>query len=228
MIIMSYTPRHGGGQKKTDSRVELTANRRAERHSASDNKGKSKAIVISLLVVFSAAIIVALFFLLKPAVAPESTSAATDYSTESATIAAYSGSYTSPNSVLQYSGGEIPTSGSRHDVTVAPDGGADAMEIIGTWYVDEWTAYIFDGYGRGVMLASNNNYTFAYSAQNGQLVVDYDDDKGMDTEYTYILSGDNLTLKRGNSEYKLTKEIVHEQTQTPTQTQPEEQTQGQQ
>lgn len=224
MDYMSYTPKHGGGQKKA-SQTDKTA---VESKSANTAPARPKAdvltktLVIVLLIFFVAGIIVAAIFLFKPA-APQTdddntvATYAYDQSSTAAATSAYSGSYTSSNPVLQYSGGEIPTSGARHDVNVIADGGVDAMEIIGTWHVDKWTSYVFDGYGRGVMLTSNDNYTFAYSAQDGLLTVDYDNDKGMDTEYTYVLNGDKLILKRGNNEYKLTRELEQEQTQEPSQ-----------
>ena len=227
MSHMSYTPKHGG-KKKTSKPTEPSDISSVEPFTP-QNKKRAKIVAIILLVLFAAGIILALIFIIKPVFATEETPAATEASapahTEAATVVENTGSYTSSNPVLQYSDGEIPTSGERHDVTVAADGGADAMEIIGTWYVDKWTAYIFDGYGRGVMLTSNDNYTFAYSAQYGQLIVDYDNDKGMDTEYSYILDGDKLTLKRGKNEYKLTRELEQEQTQEPTAAPTQEQTQ---
>lgn len=223
---MSYSPKHGSGKKQSSKPAESTDSSSVEPFTP-QNKKRAKIVAILLLVLFAAGIIVALFFIIKPKLAPDKVTATESYTVQATAPAGseYSGSYTSSSPVLQYSNGEIPTSGERHDVTVISGGGPDAMEIIGTWYVDEWTGYIFDGYGRGVMLTSNDNYTFAYSAQNGHLIIDYDNDKGMDTEYVYILNGDNLTLKRGNSQYNLKKKLEPNQTQEPTQVQTEGQVQ---
>lgn len=218
---MSYSPKHGGNnQANRSASADYASN---EKTTETKSKSVKRLIAVILLIVFLAGIVVAAIFLLKPVVTPKvaetttaTTAAATAQTeaaggTQAATVAATTGSHTSSNPVLQYSGGEIPTSGARHDVTVETDGGADAMEVIGKWRLDKGTVYSFDGYGRGVMLTPVENYTFAYSARNGHLIIDFDVDDGMDTEYTYIISVDNLgkdimTFKRDDKEYKFTKE----------------------
>lgn len=159
-----------------------------------EQKQSQKYIVIGILAVLAVIIIVALVFLLRGC------------SSSGGTNGNYEGSFTSPNSVLGFSNGQIPTTGSRHDVTVSGDGGPDAMDVIGNWRMDDVTVYRFDGYGRGVMEASDANYTFAYTAINGHLYVDIDRDNAMDSDYTYLITGDVLTLTRNGVQYKFTKE----------------------
>jgi|GEM_PF-1834438 len=218
---MSYSPKHGGNNKQTN-RSESANYAVSEKATETKSKSIKRLIAVILLIVFLAGIIVAAIFLLKPVVSPKvagnTTTTATANAqsgaaggTQAPTVAATTGSYNSSNPVLQYSNGEIPTSGSRHDVTVETDGGVDAMEVIGNWRLDKGTVYSFDGYGRGVMLTPVENYTFAYSARNGHLIIDFDVDDGMDTEYTYVIGVDDLgkdtmTFTRDDKEYKFTKE----------------------
>lgn len=117
-----------------------------------------------------------------------------------------SGSNTDATSPL-YPGGVIPTSGARHDVDIASNGGADAMELSGKWRLDQNTMYEFDGYGRGLLHTGVDNYSFAYSAQDGLLAIDFDTDNGRDSEYTYVIDGDSMTLTRGSATYDFTKEV---------------------
>lgn len=105
-----------------------------------------------------------------------------------------------------YPNGVLPTSGSRHDVVLLPNGGKDAMEVSGLWRLDQITLYEFDGYGRGIMHTAVDDYSFAYSAQDGVLEIDFDVDNGRDIEYHYVISGDAMTLTNGESSYKFTKE----------------------
>ena len=105
-----------------------------------------------------------------------------------------------------YPNGVLSTSGSRHAVVLLPNGGKDAMEVSGLWRLDQITLYEFDGYGRGIMHTAVDDYSFAYSAQDGVLEIDFDVDNGRDIEYHYVISGDTMTLTNGESSYKFTKE----------------------
>lgn len=105
-----------------------------------------------------------------------------------------------------YPNGVLPTSGTRHDVDLLPNGGKDAMEVSGLWRLDQITLYEFDGYGRGIMHTAVDDYSFAYSAQDGVLEIDFDVDNGRDIEYHYVISGDSMTLTSGDASYKFTKE----------------------
>lgn len=159
-----------------------------------EKKQSQKYIVIGVLAVLAVIIVVALVVLLRGCTGP------------SGTNGNYEGSFTSPNSVLGYSNGQIPTTGNRHDVTVTGDGGPDAMEVMGNWRIDEITVYKFDGYGRGVMLTAVDNYTFAYCAINGHLIIDFDVDNAMDSDYTYKVNGNKMTISRNGQDFNFTKE----------------------
>lgn len=104
-----------------------------------------------------------------------------------------------------YENGVLPTSGDKHDVTVIEGGGTSAAELEGIWKLDEITVYEFDGRDRGIMLTAVDNYTFVYSAQDGKLNIDFDYDGATDSEYTYAIDGDKLTMSRSGMDYELTK-----------------------
>lgn len=104
-----------------------------------------------------------------------------------------------------YEDGVLPTAGDRHDVISIEGGGTSASEFLGTWKLDEITVYKFDGHDRGIMLTAVDNYTFVYSAQDGKLNIDFDYDGATDSEYTYSIDGDKLTMSRSGMDYVLTR-----------------------
>lgn len=107
-----------------------------------------------------------------------------------------------------YPDGVYPTSGTKHGQNLIPGGGKDVSEVTGLWSLDGATKYRFDGTGRGIMYTpSKKNFTFAYSAENGVLLIDFDDDLGEDPRYEYTCEGDTLTLTRGSNTYNCTREI---------------------
>lgn len=147
-----------------------------------DEKKKQQITIVVIVAVLAVIAIVALVFILKP-----------------------SGGGTSSSPL--YPDGVIPTSGSRHDVSVLPDGGADAGELGGKWRIDKNTVYEFDGYGRGILHTAVDDYSFAYSAEDGHLNIDFDTDKGNDRDYKYTVEGETLTISLDDAVYTMTKEI---------------------
>ena len=99
----------------------------------------------------------------------------------------------------------LPTACDRHDIDIIEGGGADAPELLGVWDMDENTYYVFDGKDRGILLTGVDNYTFVYSAENGELRVDSDVSQGEDVVYEYTIDGDSMTWKRGSATYHLTR-----------------------
>jgi hypothetical protein len=98
------------------------------------------------------------------------------------------------------------TEGTRHDVTVAENGGADADKFKGIWVLDNITSYEFDGAGRGVIHTAMD-FPFSYSAEDGALYIDVDTDDARDCRYDYTIDGIMLYLDRGDAKYTLTKEL---------------------
>ncbi len=187
---MSYSPKHPSSDTSG-----------AKKPSTSSKKKNQKTVITIILVVLALVVVAALIFIFVPGA-------------ENGIGRLFSGNQSQYVPETQdgttiisqyYQNGILPTSGNRHDVEVIKGGGRNASEVEGIWSLDGNTVYEFDGRGRGIMLTAVDNYTFVYSAENGDLVVDFDIDDAMDARYTYTVSGDTLTLSRGGQEYKFTK-----------------------
>ena len=197
---MSYTPKRAASPEE---RKNEPAAKSTQHHSDADQK-KKKNLTIAIVVVICVVIAVSLLFILAPAdgsflgirgagVIPGSGNAA---ETQNGTtiISSY------------YQNGVLPTSADRHDITLAPNGGANASELLGKWKIDQGTTYVFDGQGRGILLTGVDNYTFLYSAENGKLGIDIDTVAGNDFEYDYSVNGDTLTITRDGKTFTMKKE----------------------
>ena len=65
----------------------------------------------------------------------------------------------------------------------------------GTYYVDEYTAYRFDGTGEGALcLGEETEYIFHYAVAKDILFIDFEDEGASDVKYTYILKGKELSV----------------------------------
>lgn len=179
---MTYSPKHPN---------------RASAPASDGKKKKQKTLTAVVLIVLAVIVIVALVFIFAPSdgsflgirgsrYVPEKQDGTTNLS-------------------QYYSDGILPTSGSRHDVSVIKGGGSAGAQFLGTWQLDEVTTYEFDGQGRGIMLTAVDNYTFVYSADGGKLDIDFDIDDAMDSEYSYSMAGDKLTISRGGATYEFKK-----------------------
>ena len=84
----------------------------------------------------------------------------------------------------------------------------DASDFNGTYYIDDYTAYEFDGKGKGAMLLGDTTrYVFDYSVKDGTVSFDFEDMKINDTTYTFTLNGDTITITEtsGANSYTMTK-----------------------
>ena len=187
---MSYSPKHPSADASN-----------AKKAAPADPKKKQKTVLAVVLGILALVIVAALIFIFVPGA-------------ESGIGKLFSGNKSQYVPETQngttiisqyYQNGILPTSGNRHDVEVISGGGKNVSELEGIWDLDGNTIYEFDGRGRGIMLTSVDNYTFVYSAENGELIVDFDIDDAMDARFTYTLGGDTLTLSRGGQEYRFTK-----------------------
>ena len=80
--------------------------------------------------------------------------------------------------------------------------------IVGTWDYDTITVYRFDKNGEGALLLPNESYTFAYSIEEDQLIIDFESENVTDHRYTFSINGGELTLtaeESGGTVYVLTK-----------------------
>lgn len=69
--------------------------------------------------------------------------------------------------------------------------------LSGVWDCDGYTAYRFDGRGRGALLRSNSEYEFTYRLEGDQLFIDYADEAARDGAYTSRAERDGLHMTGG-------------------------------
>ena len=84
----------------------------------------------------------------------------------------------------------------------------DASDFDGTYYIDDYTAYEFDGKGKGAMcLGNTTRYVFDYSVKDDTISLDFEDVRINDTTYTFTLNGDAITITEasGANSYTMTK-----------------------
>ena len=84
----------------------------------------------------------------------------------------------------------------------------DASDFDGTYYIDDYTAYEFDGKGKGAMcLGGTTRYVFDYSVKDDTVSFDFEDMHINDTTYTFALNGDTITITEisGANSYTMTK-----------------------
>ena len=84
----------------------------------------------------------------------------------------------------------------------------DVSSFNGTYYIDDYTAYEFDGKGKGAMLLGDTTrYVFDYSVKDGTVSSDFEDIHINDITYTFTLNGDAITITEtsGANSYTMTK-----------------------
>ena len=202
---MSYTPKRAASS--SEEKKNESAARAAKTLSDAEKKQK-KTLTVVIVTILGLVIIVSLLFIFAPAdgsflgirgAGVLSGGNKTGLSDQAVTQDG------TTNITPYYKNGVLPTAADRHDITLAPNGGANASELLGTWKLDQGTTYMFDGRGKGIMLTGVDNYTFNYSAENGKLGIDMDTGAGSDFEYDYSVSGDTLTMTRDGKTFTLTK-----------------------
>ena len=84
----------------------------------------------------------------------------------------------------------------------------DASSFNGTYYIDDYTAYEFDGKGKGAMcLGDTTRYVFDYSVKDDTVSFDFEDSRVKDTAYSFTVSKDTITLiESGGTTYTLKKQ----------------------
>lgn len=211
---MSYSPRRAAPSSsdkgtKTPERGNRTPNKAMKADVTAAEKKKKKTLTIAIVAVLGIVIVVSLLFIFAPAdgsflgIRGAGVLTGGDNSGGLTDEARSVGGTT--NITPYYDNGVLPTASDRHDITLAADGGVNASELYGTWKLDQGTTYVFDGQGKGIMLTGVDNYSFAYSAENGKLGIDMDTVAGNDYEYDYSVSGDTLTMTRDGKTFTLTR-----------------------
>lgn len=75
----------------------------------------------------------------------------------------------------------------------------DALQ--GSYSVDDYTGYEFDGHGSGAMcLGESTRYEFTYTVEEDTLTLDYEDTAITNAVYTFRLEGDKLIITSQNSD----------------------------
>lgn len=74
--------------------------------------------------------------------------------------------------------------------------------IIGEWTTDGVTIYKFNEDTTGSLKVSLGEYDFDYKIEDNKLYIDFKNEKSEDSEYTYSISKDKLTLKGKNGEFE--------------------------
>ncbi len=83
----------------------------------------------------------------------------------------------------------------------------EASVFKGTYYIDEYTAYEFNGKREGAMcLGETTRYDFTYKVKDGKITIDFKEDRIADASYSYTEKNGTITLLDGKSQYILKKQ----------------------
>lgn len=72
-------------------------------------------------------------------------------------------------------------------------------QLTGTWYMDDVTAYQFNGRGKGALMLPDSEYEFTYEVEDDILYIDFVHEGAKDAEYVFRVNGDVLTMDGGNA-----------------------------
>lgn len=84
----------------------------------------------------------------------------------------------------------------------------DTSDFDGTYYIDDYTAYEFDGKGKGAMcLGDTTRYVFDYLIKDDEISFDFEDSRVKDAAYSFTVDKSTITLTEsgGTTTYTLTK-----------------------
>ena len=84
----------------------------------------------------------------------------------------------------------------------------DTSDFDGTYYIDDYTAYEFDGKGKGAMcLGDTTRYVFDYVIKDDEISFDFEDSRVKDTAYGFTVNKSTITLiESGGTTYTLKKQ----------------------
>lgn len=74
--------------------------------------------------------------------------------------------------------------------------------LVGTWYMDEVTAYRFEKNGKGALVLPSAEYEFTYKVDEEMLYIDFAHEGAKNAQYFFSVSGNTLTLNGGNATTK--------------------------
>ena len=84
----------------------------------------------------------------------------------------------------------------------------DTSDFDGTYYIDDYTAYEFDGKGKGAMcLGDTTRYVFDYVIKDDEISFDFEDSRVKDAAYSFTVDKSTITLiESGGTTYTLKKQ----------------------
>ena len=71
--------------------------------------------------------------------------------------------------------------------------------LVGTWVYDSYTQYVFEKDGSGCLKVDDVRYDYIYKTEGDKLTVNFSEDIVRDCEYTFSISGKELTLIGGEN-----------------------------
>ena len=92
-------------------------------------------------------------------------------------------------------------------ICVSRSKGREVSVFNGTYHIDEYTAYEFNGKGKGAMcLGETTRYDFKYTVADGKITIDFEEENIADASYSFTEANGTITLLDGKTEYVLKKQ----------------------
>lgn len=70
--------------------------------------------------------------------------------------------------------------------------------LSGTWMLDKYTKYFFDGLGSGKLILTADTYVFLYNINEDILSIDFESSSAKDSVYQFEIDKNTLTLNSQN------------------------------
>ena len=65
----------------------------------------------------------------------------------------------------------------------------------GTWSIDDYTRYYFDGSGKGSLILPDDTYAFSYKINGNTVELDFESAQLSDSKYEFTVQKDKMILK---------------------------------
>lgn len=78
-------------------------------------------------------------------------------------------------------------------------------ELIGKWTTDGVTIYEFKKDNTGFLIVPLSEYKFNYKIEGKKLLIDFENEKSIDSKYTYSIKNGKLILKGSNGNFTFKK-----------------------
>ena len=74
-------------------------------------------------------------------------------------------------------------------------------KFVGKWTTDGVTIYEFKKDNTGTLILPLSNYKFSYKVEKDKLFIDFENEKSIDSKYTYSFDNGKLVLKGSNGKF---------------------------